>query len=222
MPDKKKSDKKLRIAICEDHHLYLQGLQQLIGSDPYLKKNAVLIFTSHDGRELLSNPLLKDVNFIILDINLPGVNGFEIAETIKKEYPYIKVLILSITQDNNYLKEMMRYGIDGYIIKSDAPELIVKAIQDIESGYLGISPSFSPLTSQSKSDNELSRRFDFLSKRETEVLGYLAREMPAKDIAEQLGCKVETIYSHTKSIIRKLRTKNVEDWQKLARDKHLI
>jgi len=215
-------DKKIKIGICDDHYMITDSLSRLIESDLELKNQCTLVFTAHSGKALLNSTDLPRINFLILDIDLPDLNGFVLAEKIKATHPGIKILILTVSMEKEYFQRMMGIGIDGYIGKRDNPEVLISAIKDIWAGRLGISPTFSPLTSYNKKQDLLAELYNMLSPREREVFALVIQDWTSNQIAKKLSCSEATISQHRKNIIHKLQTKDLHEWYKLGRRLNLF
>jgi len=212
----------LRVGICEDYDLTRSGFK-LIFETSRLKNLAKIVLTASNGAELFKSNRLNETELIILDIQMPKMDGFQVAERLKKEYPAIKILIFSQHLNKEYLRKLICMGIDGYLLKSDPQEAIIGAVEDIIEGNMAISPSFSPKTTEAcmKSGDVIDRRFEELSHREKEVLAMVAAGRTTADIADKLGISENTVRNHRYSISNKLRTQKLEELKSIA-ERHML
>jgi len=215
--------KQIKIGICEDHEVFSDGLCLLFETSPRLKDKIKLVLKTDNGASLLSNPEISKVDLLLLDIELPTIDGRAIAKIIREKYPKIDILILTQFSNVEYLKELICIGVKGYIIKDEPRETIVGAIEDVLAGNLAISPAFSPNTIHAvKRYQPLDARFDILSSREIEILALVANGKKTQEIAETLKISVNTVSRHRSNICQKLRTQNLDEQVEIARRKGLI
>jgi DNA-binding NarL/FixJ family response regulator len=125
-----------RILLVDDHVLVRQGIRRIIQEDPGLS----IIGEAGDGLELLEMLARTSPDLVILDISLPKLRGLEAAEEIKKSYPAVKVLILTMHKDKEYLQRALAIGTDGYLLKEDADVALHEAIRDLRNGKTFVSP----------------------------------------------------------------------------------
>ncbi|MCK5916329.1 MAG: response regulator transcription factor [Deltaproteobacteria bacterium] len=193
-----------RIVLADDHILLRHGLKSIIESSDGFE----VIAEADDGAELLS--LLHKVtpDLVILDISMPKIRGLEAAAEISKNFPDIKTLILTMHKGSQYLHHALSAGVDGYLLKEDAPKEIFTAIDTIRQGRKYISPLLlSELT------DEMARAYQTgefkimstpLTLREREVLKLIAEEKTNKEIAELLSISLRTVHHHRASLMQKL------------------
>jgi two-component system, NarL family, invasion response regulator UvrY len=195
----------IKILIADDHAIVREGLKQILAEEPDMK------VTGEAGNATeLFKLLKKDVwNAIVLDINMPGKSGLEALKDLKKEYPDLPVLILSMYGEEQYGVRALKAGASGYLKKASAPNEFVSAIRTIIKGKKYISPSLAENLAENISPgNHYSSK---LSDREYEILRKIALSSSAEDIANELCISVHTVYSYRNRILEKLNLKtNVE------------
>ncbi|HIB43041.1 MAG TPA: response regulator transcription factor, partial [Nitrospina sp.] len=130
--------KTIKIIIADDHAVVRKGLIQIIDEIPDLQ----LIDQAGDGNELLTKLPGQDVDVLLLDINMPGQTGWEVIHKVNHDYPDIKVVILSISSEENYAKQFYKAGAAGYLTKDSAPEQLVEAIRKVAGGGIYVSQKF--------------------------------------------------------------------------------
>lgn len=198
----------IKVLIVDDHALLREGLIKILSLEDDLK----IIGEAGKGEEAIELTRTLKPNVILMDINMPGVNGIEATKAIKKEFPSIGIIALTIHDDEEYIFELVRAGVSGYVLKDIQPERLVSAIRDVAQGKSVIHPN---ITAKLLGEfNRLSERknrpssFGELTMREIEVLELIAQGMANKDIARVLFISEKTVKNHVTSIFRKL---NVED-----------
>jgi len=198
----------IKVLIADDHALLREGLAKILSLDEKLE----IIAEASRGEEAvtLARKLRPDV--ILMDINMPGVNGIEATKIIKKEMPQIGIIALTIHDDEEYIFELVRAGASGYVLKDIQPERLIAAIKDVADGKSVIHPNITAkLLGEFNrlSERKLnSTRYEELTNRELDVLQLMAKGMANKDIAQSLFISEKTVKNHITNIFRKL---NVED-----------
>ncbi len=185
-----------QIILADDHVMIRQGLKKLIEA----KSDMKVIGEAADGVELLSFLSVLTTHMVILDISMPNLGGIEAVREIKKKFPRVKVLVL--TMHREYLQKALASGADGYLLKEDADRELFSAIENLRRGKTHISPS---LRGEMESGKVL---YPPLSTREIEVLKLIAGGKQNKEIAEILSISIRTVETHRASIMSKLRLKN--------------
>ena len=195
----------IKILIADDHAIVREGLKQILAEEPDMKVTG----EAGDAKELFEL-LKKDVwNAVVLDINMPGKSGLEALKDLKKDYPDLPVLILSMYAEEQYGVRALKAGASGYLKKASAPNEFVSAIRTIVKGKKYISPSLAEnLADNINVGNHHSNK---LSDREHEILCKIATGNSTEDIANELCISVHTVYSYRNRILEKLNLKtNVE------------
>jgi DNA-binding NarL/FixJ family response regulator len=204
-----------KIVLAEDHVLVREGIKKIIEAIPGL----TVVGEVGDGLELLK--LLKSLaaDMVILDISMPSLPGIEATREIKKVYPAIKVLVLTMHKKQEYLNNAIAAGVDGYLLKEDAPKELLNAIDKIRQGMAYVSPLLSSdlatLYVQSQRQNEPDPG-DPLTPREIEIIKMIAEGKSSKEIAEILFLSFRTIQNHRTKIMKKLNLKKNTDLVKYA------
>lgn len=191
----------IKIMIADDHSMIREGLKNLLELDGDIE----VIAEAVDGRDCLNQ--LKTVNpdVLLLDINMPVMNGLEVLESLKQTENDVKVLILTVHNEVEYLMRAVEIGVDGYVLKDSESAVLKKAIVTIVSGETFIQPNLIPALNAKmieKSDDSI--RISELSSRELEVLKILALGKVNKEIADILQISESTVKNHISNIFRKL------------------
>ena len=197
---------KIEIIIADDHMMIREGLKQLLELDGTMK----VIAEANDGEECL-NLLNKKIHpdIILLDINMPKKNGIEVLEYIKQNKIPVKVLILTVHNEVEYLLKAVDIGIDGYLLKDSSYDELKEAIDVIISGNTYIQPSLLPALNESMEDYALDKeKIEWLTKRELDVLRLISKGCSNKKISDELTISERTVKNHISHIFRKI---DVED-----------
>lgn len=197
---------KIEIIIADDHMMIREGLKQLLELDGTMK----VIADANDGEECL-NLLNKKIHpdILLLDINMPKKNGIEVLEYIKQNKIPVKVLILTVHNEVEYLLKAVDIGIDGYLLKDSSYDELKEAIDVVISGNTYIQPSLLPALNESMEDYALDKeKIECLTKRELDVLRLISEGCSNKKISDELTISERTVKNHISHIFRKI---DVED-----------
>lgn len=197
---------KIEIIIADDHMMIREGLKQLLELDGTMK----VIAEANDSEECL-NLLNKKIHpdILLLDINMPKKNGIEVLEYIKQNKIPVKVLILTVHNEVEYLLKAVDIGIDGYLLKDSSYDELKEAIDVIISGNTYIQPSLLPALNESMEDYALDKeKIECLTKRELDVLRLISEGCSNKKISDELTISERTVKNHISHIFRKI---DVED-----------
>jgi DNA-binding NarL/FixJ family response regulator len=197
----------IRIALADDHKLFAKALEGLIEEhEGFLVKE---IFPN--GKELLEYIGINEVDVILTDLNMPLVNGFEVLRYTKLHFPKIKIIVLSMYDEEKIFKETIQLGADAFILKDADPDELIFTITEVYEGrYL---KNFNRVIQQAKQGPFFDgfREKYRLSRRETQILKMISDGMINKDIAETLSLSVQTIETHRKNINQKLQVNSMVD-----------
>lgn len=192
----------INLIIADDHKIMREGIKQLLEIDGYIR----VIGEANNGVECLEllNKVKADV--LLLDINMPTMNGIETLIKIKENNIPIKVIILTVHDEIDYLIKAVDIGVDGYILKDSDSSELRRAIFAVYNGKNYIEADLIPLLNAKmvKRDND-KVKLDSLTKREMEVLILVANGLFNKDIAEQLNISERTVKNHMSSIFKKIQ-----------------
>lgn len=197
---------KIEIIIADNHMMIREGLKQLLELDGTMK----VIAEANDGEECL-NLLNKKIHpdILLLDINMPKKNGIEVLEYIKQNKIPVKVLILTVHNEVEYLLKAVDIGIDGYLLKNSSYDELKEAIDVVISGNTYIQPSLLPALNESMEDYALDKeKIECLTKRELDVLRLISEGCSNKKISDELTISERTVKNHISHIFRKI---DVED-----------
>jgi DNA-binding NarL/FixJ family response regulator len=200
------SDQVIRVLIADDQALFRRGLFVVLGTEDDIE----VIAEAEDGQEAItkSEELAPDV--VLMDVRMPRVNGIEAARQIRDMLPSTKILMLTVSDEEDDLYEAVKAGANGYLLKEISVEEVASAIHSVMQGQSLISPSMaSKLLNEFNSlAKSVAEREQFpapvLTARELEVLKLVARGMSNKDVADELYISENTVKNHVRNILEKL------------------
>ncbi|NLK86478.1 MAG: response regulator transcription factor [Clostridiaceae bacterium] len=199
---------RISVLIADDHSMLRQGLKQILE----LESDIEVIAQASNGSEAIQLAKEHRPDVILMDINMPGINGLQAIKQIKDEELTSRIIVLTIHEDREYLFKTLQMGAEGYVLKDAEPKVLIDAIRNVHSGRSYIQPNmtmelvkeFNRVTLHEKEkhgDNNLTSR-------EIEVLELIAEGMINKEIAKTLFISEKTVKNHVSNIFRKL---NVSD-----------
>jgi DNA-binding NarL/FixJ family response regulator len=212
--------KKTRIIIADDHSVVRSGLRLLLQSSP----DFTVVAEAEDGEEAVALVDRHKPDVVVMDISMPKLNGIEATGIMKQSNPELKIIILTVHEDEEYVYQMLRAGANGYVLKSAGKKEIFAAIESALSGERFFSPGISKLIIEGfiKRDKEQLQAQEQLqmhskqqlTKREIEVLQYIAQGFTNRKIAEALFLSIRTINTHRTNLMQKL---DIHDTARLVR-----
>lgn len=212
---------KQRILIVEDHTLLRQGLCAMISADPDIE----VVGEADNGRDAvkLAGSLTPDL--ILMDLSMPGTNGTESIVEIKRRFPAIKVLVLTVHKAEEYIREALKAGADGYVLKHATHAELMLAIKSVLSGKTYLSPDIAEqVVSGYLGGNQINpvSVWDSITLREREVLKLIAEGHPNKYIANYLCVSVKTVEKHRSNLMKKLNMHNAASLTAFAIEKGVV
>jgi len=191
----------VKVILADDHVMMREGIRQLLEFDGSIK----VIDEANDGEECLEKIAQNLPEVLLLDINMPKKNGIEVLEEIKKRKIRVKVLILTVHDEVEYLLKAVDIGADGYILKDSESAELKKAIHTVVSGESYIQPKLIPALNNRLVARDVDKdKIDSLTKRELEVLIQVANGMFNKEIATSLNISERTVKNHLSNIFKKI------------------
>lgn len=192
----------VKVLIADDHALLREGLIKILSIEPYIE----VVGEAKNGAEAIKLARTVDIDVILMDINMPEVNGIEATKVIKAERPDIYIIALTIHDDEDYLFELIRAGISGYVLKDVNPDDLVNTILGVAAGQSFIPPSLTTKVFEEFNRLiKLKERPNYgLTNRELDVLKQVARGLSNKEIADVLYISEKTVKNHLTSIFQKL------------------
>ena len=199
---------KIRIIIADDHTIFRQGLRMLLAQEDDME----VVGEAADGIEALELAKKHNPDIILLDIAMPTMDGVQVATTIKKHLPRIKIIVLTSYSDDQFLYEFLKLGVSGFVLKDSASQELIYSIRKSHEGMVFFDPSVSKKVME-KFTQVSGGKSDFvnygkLSDREKEVLRLVAEGCATKEVADKLYISPKTVENHRANIMKKL---NIRD-----------
>lgn len=191
----------IKLIIADDHSMVREGLKQLLELDGELE----VVAEAADGIEVLEKLETIKPDILLLDINMPNMNGLETLRNIKQQNIKVKVLILTIHNEIEYLMRAVEIGCDGYVLKDSDSNLLKKAIHTVFEGEKFVQPSLTPALNAAMTNKALvDDKLNELTRREIEVLKLIAEGLFNKEIAAKLNISERTVKNHVSNIFKKI------------------
>ena len=202
---------KLRLLLGDDHTIVRHGLRKILEERP----DWTVVGEAGDGREAVREAVTLKPDVAVLDIGMPLLNGIDATAQIVRRVPEVKVLILSMHSQEQYVSRALQAGAQGYLLKDSAGKDLIKAIATIASGKTFFSRAVAKLMLDDYvrrvADTKVVDKYDSLSEREREIFQLIAEARSNKEVAEMLGISVATVETHRARILEKLDVHNTAE-----------
>lgn len=203
---------KIRLLIADDHQVLLDGLVMMLQNEVNLE----VISTASNGREVINQLASTEIDVLLMDIQMPIMDGYEAAQIIREKYPLVKIVILSMHSERVFVEKMFSTGISGYLLKSAGKDEILQAIQKVNSGGQYFSSEITATLLSQNTNKSTSITNSKLTKREKEILELISTGLTNPQIAKKLFLSTDTIKTHRKNMMRKLNLNNTAGLVKYA------
>lgn len=192
----------INIAIIDDHKMVREGLRQLLEFEGDIN----VVAEAGDGEEGYNVIKNNKPDVVLLDINMPKMNGLELLKKVRSEKDDTRILILTIHNEVEYLKKAVEIGVNGYVLKDSESAVLKQAIMNVNNGEIYIQPSIAPLLveANNKLENDKDDPMNLLSSREFEVLKLVSEGLFNKEIAYKLSISEKTVKNHVSNIFKKI------------------
>jgi len=207
----------IRILLADDHSLVRQGFSMILGAEADME----VVGQAGNGREAIemAEKLLPDL--VIMDVTMPELNGIEATRRLAASLPRTRVLALSMHKDSAYVREILRAGARGYLLKDSGDADLLKAVRSVAKGEVYISPAVSEAVLQDYR-RHVTNPLDLLTSREREVLQMIAEGKTNKEIATVLNLSVYTVEAHRGRVMEKLNLHSAGELVRFALRSGLI
>jgi Response regulator containing a CheY-like receiver domain and an HTH DNA-binding domain len=201
---------KIKILLADDHQIVLKGISFFLSMQPDFE----LVGEAHNGQEAVDKAGELQPDIVLMDLNMPIMDGIEASALIKEQHPHIKVLVLTSFSDQSHIVPALQTGAIGYMLKDVEPDQLAEAIRSAYMGNIQLHPDISrallsrtepePRPGSVRSYSNKEKELDSLTPRELEVLELLTKGLSNKDIAQTLIVAEKTVKTHVSSILSKL------------------
>jgi DNA-binding NarL/FixJ family response regulator len=209
----------IKIILADDHQLFIQGVRSVVEEI----QNVEIVATVNDGLNLMENIRTTDVDVVVLDLNMPKLDGLKCLQEIKSTKPSIRVLVLTNYSQPELVEEVKNLGADGFMVKNSTASQLKQAIEKIinHEPYFEEAQRPSILDESSYFFDDFLKKFK-LTRREVDIIRLVCQEYSSKQIAAELHLSEFTVSTHRKNIQRKLNIKNVAGLVAFAKEHQLV
>jgi two-component system nitrate/nitrite response regulator NarL len=208
--------RRIKVVLVDDHQIVLDGLVSIIGSDP----DFLVLAALNSGEALLDFFKKSQPDILLTDYNLPGISGLELTRIVKRNYPTMKVVMLSMHDEVHVIKNILKEGVDGYLLKNIQQFELKNALKRVMNGVPYVSPEITKVMLQEI--NNPSHEAELLTDREKEILRLITQEYANKQIATKLFISERTVETHRKNIFRKTNSSSLVGLIKYAFENKLV
>jgi len=210
-----KKPKPMKILLVDDHIILMDGIKSLLEQEDEFE----VVAAKSSGEQALEYLKNHEIDMLISDYNLPGMDGLDLVKAVKRILPQTKIIILSQHDEVHLVKEILKAGVHGYILKKDTHKELVSAIKQVSRGKIFMSNDINQILVESLNFPEDHK---LLTDREREILKLIAQEYTNKMIAEALFISERTVETHRKNIFRKTKTNSLVGLIKFSYANNLI
>jgi DNA-binding NarL/FixJ family response regulator len=216
----------IRLLIADDHKMFVSGIRSLMEETSDMQ----VVATCHDGSEVLAMAQAHEADVILLDINMPGMQGVEACTLLSKEVPKLKVLVLSMYNEESYITQLLNNGAMGYVLKDTEVKELLHAIRQVHKGETFFSKSVTQTIVNSLINRNKAQEtpentkppLPVLSRREKEILQLIVNEHSTQEIAEMLFISPKTVEVHRGNLLNKFAVRNTAGMVRIAVEHKLL
>jgi DNA-binding NarL/FixJ family response regulator len=207
----------LDILIVDDHQIMVDGLTGILKGE----KKIGNIYTALDGKEACKVAFNNNIDCMIVDINMPNLNGIEAIELIKKEKPHLKIIVISMITEPSIVRRALKAGADAFVVKNAGKETLMKAITKVMNNekYLSEELSYNLFNAPKRVEKTEGVH---ITEREKQIIKHISEGLTNHEIAKKLFISQRTVDTHRKNILNKLELRNTAALIKYAAENHLI
>ncbi|HUH74206.1 MAG TPA: response regulator transcription factor [Chitinophagales bacterium] len=216
----------IQLFVVDDHPIFIDGIVGLLKDTPGFE----IIGTANNGQDFLDKIKDQQPDIVLMDINMPVMDGIEATKELKVKYPKVKVIALTMFNDIRFIKDLLEIGAKGYVLKNISREDLIRAIENVAEGktFLDAAVQEKVISSMSASDEdefddkEADLMVQNITTRELEILQLIALGLTSQDISKKLFISKNTVETHRKNLLAKLNVKNTASLLKFAYKKNLV
>ena len=210
-----KESVRMKILLVDDHTILLDGVKSLLSQEDDLQ----VVGQAGSAEAALEFLKKQDVDLIITDYSMPGMDGLSLLNTVRRIAPNTKIILLSMHDEVHLVKEILKAGVNGYVLKKDTHKELLDAIRDVKNGKVYLSSDVNKMLITNLNNPDEGK---LLTDREREILKLIAKEYTNKNIAEELFISERTVETHRKNIFKKTGTNSLVGLMKFAYANNLI
>lgn len=212
------------IVIIDDHEMFVDGLESILSKDEDLQ----IIHKCFCARDVFSSQVdMMQAEVVLLDINLPDMSGVDLCKKLLKDYPHLKILVLSMFDEESYISEILKSGALGYILKNTGRKELIKAIRTICTGKSYFSEAVTKtimngLMDKNRKGKTKESTHPKITRREKEILDLIIKENTNQEIAKLLFISLKTVEAHRSNLLAKLNVRNTAGLVRIAIENKLL
>lgn len=196
----------VRVLLADDHTLVRAGVRRILESQP----GVTVVAEAADGPGALALVAEHEADVLVLDLKMPGLDGIEVLRSVKSSHPALKVVVVTMFEAREYVARAVKLGADAYLLKDSAVQDLTAALDSVMAGRSYFSPAIqAQMAELLRSDGAQVTGGQLLTDREREVLGWLARGLSSREVAQRLDISVRTVETHRANLMHKLGVKSV-------------
>ena len=213
----------INVLIADDHTMFADGIESILSTED----DIAVAGTCYDGMAIFEFLEKHKIDVLLLDINLPKMNGLDVCKKLTASHPNIRILALTMHNTETFVTEILKNGAMGYILKNTGKSELVSAIKKVHQGQSYFSEEVTQtimksLVNKRKGSSKRSPGTPIVSRREREVLELIVREFTTPEIAEELNISLKTVESHRRSLLTKLNVRNTAGLVRVAVEHELV
>lgn len=213
----------IKILVADDHTMFVDGIDSILKDE----KDIEVVGRCYDGPSVLTFIAQQEPSLVLLDVNLPDMNGIEVCKQVNKDYPNVKILAISMFNEESFVTEILNHGAEGYILKNTGREELLTAIRTVHEGKSYFSKDVTQtimkgLMKARKASNATTSFIPKISRREKEVLKLIVEEFTTQEIADKLFISLKTVESHRSSLLGKLNVRNTAGLVRVTMENRLL
>ncbi len=208
----------IRILLCDDHHIVREGIRSSLADYSFIS----IVGEAGDGKTTVEQARALSPDVVLMDLNMPVMNGLEATRLITEQCPKTKVIALTVHENHEYVAEVLRSGALGYLLKNTSPDQLVAAIMSVADGDAFFSPSVSRLLLQDYRKTSGDAPKDKLSMRELQVLKLIANGHTNKEVATELKIGTRTVETYRARLMKKLNARTAAELSRIAFQRQLV
>ena len=208
----------VRLLIADDHAVVRQGIRQILSDAPEVK----IVAEAATGVEALELMRCSDVDLVLLDLSMPGLNGLDVVRQLRHDRPEVRILVLSVHPEEQYAVRVMKAGASGYLTKDSAPEELISALRHIASGHKYVTATLAERLATELEIGNDRLPHEALSDREYQVMLLIAEGLRVQDIAERLSLSAKTVSTYRTRLLRKMNMRTSTELVRYALKHGLI
>lgn len=210
----------IRVLLADDHRVLLDGLQNLLSGLDDIQCVGVV----SNGKEALDFLENNPVDVILMDINMPVMDGIEATKQVSEKYPEVKIIALTMLEQGSFIRQMLKFGAQGFLLKNSGKDQVLAAIRSVALGGQYLGPEATQLLIENlKGQTEKKKEFiPRLTRREIEVLELIANGLSTAKIAESLFISFNTVESHRKNLLTKFGARNGAELIRMAAERGML